>query len=186
MTSTQKRWVEIPLLIFAIWFVQALQISILRLPFVDGAISIIPILIIYLSLTRTWGKAILLTLVFSYLDGFTAGINMLLFASTQLWTSMITKLLASGFTVDSRNSFATLVALGFGFTKTLTFFVLSSWGQAPPLQSFIATVFFGIFLTAGLAYLLLPLFVAWDDYFEHSHIEAAELSGEFLKSGRNT
>ncbi len=181
MTSTQKRWVEVPFFVLLVWLFQSLQISILILPFNAGAIQALPVLILYCAVTRSWARAVTLAALFAYMDSFTMEVNTLLFIVVQIWTALLLKIVARSFTVDSRFSFAALAVIGGFFSKTLIWITLSAWSKGAPLSQYVITSGVSAIMTGVMAFFLLPIFLAWDDYFEHVPIESAELSGDFLK-----
>ncbi len=181
MTHSQKQWSEWPLILCLVWFFQALEISVLRLPFQNGALQITPVVIVYLAMTRNWEKLSLLTLVFSFLGTFTVGYSWIIYMAAQFWMAMTVKLFITGFTVDSRLSFAALVFCATGFGKLLSGFLLNSSGIQ---LSFFHTLKDSILYSAAsglLGFFCFTLFFVWDEYFNHPHIDASEMNPDIIK-----
>ncbi len=181
MTHAQKQWAEWPLLFLCIWVFQSLELSILRLPFQNGALQLTPVILVHLSLTRNWERLSLLSLIFSFMGSFTIGYNWVIFVSTQLWMALVSKLFTMSFTVDSKKSFAVLTFLSIAFFKMLSGFFLKINGLNLGFFPVLRDTFISAFASGGLGYLLFPVMNAWDEYFNHAHIDAAEMDPDIIK-----
>ncbi len=181
MNPTQKRFLEWPLLLF-IWFViGALEMSVLQLPFGMGAPQIVPILIAYFCLTRNWFQLTFLTIIFAILSSGHIGFPTGVYVAGLLWAALITKIFVMGFTLEGRRAFVALVAIFHIFWQELTWLMLKSLNMAPLFR----VMFWklpGIVLIVGvLAWFLFPLFIRWDEYFDHAIDDSRELNPNVLK-----
>jgi hypothetical protein len=180
MTSTQKRWVEWPLILILIAFVQALELSVFqKIPFFFGAIHLVPVVITYVALTRDWLKSVGIVTLFAALGSATIGFPVGFFVGAQVWTALLTKVLVSVLALEGRRIFCVLVMGGQIVSKILVIFMLSSKGRVPEMLHF-----WGVSLTSALAMGLLawfiyPLLLWWDRYFEHIEEDMPELNPRF-------
>ncbi len=181
MNQTQKRAAEFPILLVLIWVFQAFELSILRLPFQHGGLQLSPVLVVYVALTRNWERMAVLTLFFSFLGSFTIGYSWIIFIAAQFWMSLIAKLFISGFTIDTRTAFGFLVFGCVVFFKLLSGFMLKSYGFDLSFfnvakDSLVSGVASGL-----LGFGLYSFLMAWDDYFDHPHIDASEMNPDIIK-----
>ncbi len=181
MTQSQKRIAEWPILIAIVWGIQILESS---LSFYLGntfSVHMGPIFISYLVLTRDMAKSLFLSvavsLLFSPLVGFSGGI----YISAQMWTALIGKSFVYAFALEGRIPFMILTGgLSMLFSvlsvsiMSMNQYHFSIWTQLWQLP--ITTL-----LSAGIAWLLYPKFVAWDLYFDHEPDDARKLDPGRLK-----
>ena len=181
MTQTQKNTFEWPILLTILWIVQSFEISILHLPFGLGSIHVIPVLIVYVALTRRWGQIAVLAFVFAFIGSPTIGYPATIYIGVQIWTALVTRGIVSGLALEGRRPFTVLVAGSHLFSKFLTWFVLKTVAKALPWTD---TLFHGsltCITAAALGWFLFPLFVGWDEFFEHEADEARELNPNVLR-----
>jgi hypothetical protein len=181
MTQTQKQWAEWPLLILSLWIFQALELSVLRLPFQNGAVQLTPIIVVYLALTRNWEKLAYLSFIFSFIGSFTVGYSWIIFVSAQFWMGLVAKVFIMGLTIDSRMSFSILTASAIVFCKLLTGFLLESSGVGLSFWAVVRDSIVSAIASGIVAFFAFPVFMAWDDYFNHPHIDASESNPDILK-----
>ncbi len=172
MSLTQKRYIQLPLL-FLIVFLGILPVEwtlLSQLPLYLGPVNILSILATYVVLTRSlarcllWGSIIGIISALSYPFGYGA----LIAAFT--WSVLATKVLTYALPFDSRIPFATLACYQLILCKVLwRLFTLKEY-QGVTWLDFTLTNLPSLLPTALLSYLLLPLFVVWDDFFENSSI----------------
>jgi hypothetical protein len=181
MTQTQKKAFEIPILIFLVWIIQIAEIWILRLPFESGALQVVPIVITYIALTRSWGRLALICTVLAFVASFTVGYSKSLFVAVQVWAALATKLFSSEFAIEGRFNFASLAGGAHLFSKLTLWFLLKASGEAPSLGYMVQATFFSLGASMIFAYLIFPFLVGWDEYFEHPIAESRELNPDVLR-----
>lgn len=180
MTSTQKRWAEWPFILLILALTQAVEISLLqRLPFFLGSIHLVPIVITYVALTRDWLKAVGIVTLLAALGSATIGYPVGFFVGAQVWTALLAKVLVSVMALEGRKVFCGLVMAAQLFSKFLVILMMSSKGRVPEFLHF-----WGISITSAvgmglLAWILYPLLLWWDRYFEHIEEDMPELSPKF-------
>lgn len=181
MTQTQKKIFEIPLILLLIWFWQVLEIWIARIPMQSGSLQLVPILITYVALTRTWGKLTAICFFLALVASFNVGFSKNVFLAMHLWGALVTKLFSSEFAIEGRRPFMLLAGGAHVFVKLFTWICLKYTETAPTLGYYGETVFLSTLATLGLAYLVFPYLVGWDEYFEHPIAESRDLNPDKLK-----
>ena len=181
MTPTQKRFVEIPLLLGLLWLIQALEISFLQMPFQAGAVHVVPVVIVYFALTRSWTRLVILSILFALAGSFTVGHAATIYVAVQFWTALFSKVIVSEFALEGRKPFAFLVVGSNAFSKTLTWILLGMQAHAMPAQFFLKSLFLSMGTTAIVAWFIFPLCVSWDEYFDHPVHESRELNPDILR-----
>jgi hypothetical protein len=174
MTKAQKKWSEIPLLILAFWMMQSLEISMTTLPWNLGALTIFPPLLAYIAYTRGWQSTGVLAYLFSFVASSTAGSKGTLFIVSQVWATLFSKVLTSAFNLEGRSSFVVLCAWFIFFQKMVLWSLLNHFSQAPALGLFFLQSFVQVLTMGMTGWLLYPIFVKWDLYFEHLPEEDAD------------
>ena len=175
LSQTQKKVIEWPLIVALVFFIQALEISVLRLPLWIGPIHPMPILIVYLSVTRNWGPLVILTSVFAFMGSATVGYPWPVYLAVHLWTALVLKLVILTFALEGRRAFIGLAALGNVLSKILVYVIQGSLFKTLPLPLFLRDLVATTLVATVLAWILFPAFAAWDAYFEHELEEAREL-----------
>ncbi len=181
MTQTQKTFFEWPILIFILLIAQTIEISALHLPLGLGSIHVIPVLITYIALTRSWGSTALFSFIFAAIGSPTIGYPASIYIGVQIWTALATRAVVSGLALEGRRPFTILVVSSHIFSKLLTCFILGVVSRALPWADTIVHIFTTAFTTAALAWFMFPLFVGWDEFFEHEAAEARELNPNVLR-----
>ena len=181
MNQSQKRWAEFPILLLLIWVFQGLELSVLRIPFQHGAVQMAPVIVVYVALTRNWEKLAWLSLFFGFLGSFTVGYSWIVYVAAQFWMGLAAKVFISGFTIDSKISFAFLVSGCVVFSKLLAGFLLKVSGIDLLFLYVARDSIFSALASGVLAYLVYSFFLAWDDYFDHPHIDASEINPDIIK-----
>lgn len=181
MTQSQRRFAEIPLLLLILWCVQALEISVLRLPLNAGAVHLMPVLITYVALTRSWGMLGLLSFAFAFMGSSTIAYPAGIYIAVQMWTALVTKGFVKAFALEGRTPFTVLAVSSHVVAKIITFLCLLALKMSPPVGHSVLHLVGGAASTALLAWFLFPPFVAWDSYFEHEADEARELNPTLLR-----
>src|SRR5688572_25688880 len=137
MTSTQKRWLEWPLIFLLLIFIQSIEISLLqRARFFMGSVHLVPIVIIYVALTRDWLKAVGIVTLFAALGSATVGYPVGFFVGAQVWTALLAKVVVSVMALEGRRIFCALVMSAQLFSKFLVLVMMSSKGRVPELFYF--------------------------------------------------
>ncbi len=181
MTQTQKRIFEWPMLLVAIWALQALEISLLQLPAHAGGLNVISILSVYLALTRSWPVLLVLSTVLAVMASAAVTHSGGVVLAAYVWTALATKAAAQAFALEGRRQFTGLVAGAFVFRKALTFVLLSTFDVQPTLTGAIGYTLAGVVPAAIAGWFLFPLFMAWDAYFLHEAEDARELNPDRIK-----
>lgn len=167
MTQTQKRWIEVPLLLLILWVVQALEMTLFRLPYYLGAPQFISILIAYVAFTRGWNTVTVLSFVFSFIASANVGFSTGVFIAAHVWAALITKGVVMAMTLEGRPAFVGLVVGYSLLLRTLTYSLLQYANAGPTLPSFFAQILVQTTVFAGLAWILYSLFSFWDGFFGH-------------------
>jgi hypothetical protein len=181
MTPTQKKWLEWPLILALIWVAQSLEISVLRLPGALGSFHIPPVVIVYLGLTRNWFQLTALAFVFAILGSATVTHSGGLYIAAQVWTALFVKTLVTSFALEGRLQFTLLVAGASIFSRVLTHVLLAYQGGNADFWTFLVYTVLGTPTAALLGWLLFPLFMEWDRYFQHEADEARELNPDKIR-----
>lgn len=171
MNMTQKRWLEIPILMAIIWICQALELSIVHLPYYLGSPQLISLIVAYISFSRGWASTVLLTAILAFLGSANIGYATGIFIAAHVWSALCTKTVVSALTLEGRPAFALLVAGYNFFLKCLTWAILRSFDASPTLSLFFAQFISQTVIIAIVAWLLFPFFQKWDDYFMHASDE---------------
>jgi hypothetical protein len=167
VTKIQKKWVEIPLLVFLIWIFQAVEISLTVLPWNLGSLSIFFSLLAFVSFSRSWEKTTVLAYLVAIMASSTAGTKGTLFIVSLVWATLFSKVLSSAFNLEGRNSFAILTGWFVLFQKIALWILLSHFEQSPTIGIFFVQVISQIFVNAAIAWVIYPVYIKWDQYFEH-------------------
>ncbi len=176
MTQTQKKFAEIPLMILSIWVLQALELSLIKLPFFLGVPQITSMIIAYIAYSRGWKTTTALSVIFAAFGTANVAYPTGLYIAAHMWAALFTKIAADSFALEGRNSFVLLV-IGFHFIlKAITLSLLQLVNAGPTLPLFFTQVFAQLILVVIFAYFLFPLFVKWDEFFNHSLDEDNKLS----------
>ncbi len=99
------------------WILQALEISLLQLPFQLGSVHVIVIVISYLALTRDWPKMVMLCLVFSIMASFTTTVPTGVCVAIMMWMGLLSKIFVQEFALEGRRTFMLLAVANFVFFK---------------------------------------------------------------------
>ncbi len=174
MTKAQKKWAEIPFLLMAFWFLQAVEISLSTLPWSLGSLSLFPTLLAYIAYTRGWQNTAILSYLFAFVASASAGTHATLFIVSMVWATLFAKLLTSAFNLEGRNSFIVLCAWFVFFQKLGLWFLLGHFAYVPAAGLFFLQSFVHVIVNGLLGWLLYPIFVKWDAYFEHLSEEEKE------------
>jgi hypothetical protein len=175
MRTIKRKWLEWPLLLLCVWIIQAVDLSLLHLPYELGGLPWIPLVIGYIGFTRDWAQATLLCFLFAFLDAPTSSYPMAIYIASLVWTGLFAKLLVASFTLEGRRSFTLLAIWIMLFYRILTWLLLKSSNIAPSLALSLAELLPSVVIGAGLAWLLYPVFVHWDLLFERSFDEETSL-----------
>lgn len=176
MTQTQKKLAEIPLLLLSIWVFQALELSLVKLPFFLGVPQVTSMIIAYIAFSRGWKTTTALSLVFAVLGSSNVAIPTGLFIASHMWAALFTKMAVTALALEGRNSFV-LLTIAFHFMlKAITLGLLQIINAGPTLPLFFAQVFSQLIFVVVFAYLLFPIFIRWDEFFGHSMDEDSTLS----------
>jgi hypothetical protein len=175
MRPIKRKWLEWPLLLFCIWAAQATDLSLIRLPYELGGLPWIPVVVGYIGFTRDWPQVMLLSFLISFLDAPTASYPTGIYVASLVWTGLFAKLLVASFTFEGRLSFTLLGCWFMLFYKSLTWALLKSVQIAPSLALSLAELIPSVLVGAGLAWLLYPAFVKWDQLFDRSFDEEVAL-----------
>ncbi len=181
MTQTQKKIFEWPLLFLILVLIQAIEISLLDLPLGLSTLHFIPVLSIYIALTRSWGQILLLSFVLGILGSPAIGYPAAIYISVLAWTALTTKAVVSALALEGRRPFVGLTAASHIFSRLLTWALLKNIGSALPFSTMFQWMIGSTLTTSFLAWVLFPYFVAWDEYFEHEADEARELNPNVLR-----
>lgn len=181
MTQTQKKTLEWPLIFALVVLVQSLEVGLLRLPFGLGPVHVMPVLISYLAVTRSWGWLTLLTFIFSFMGSFTIAYPWPVYVAVQIWSALFMRVIMQTFTLEGRRSFTGLAALGHLLSQVLVFVIQGGTARTLPLADVTKGIAAGTLVSAALAWWLFPLFASWDAYFEHEAEEARELKPGALR-----
>ena len=181
MNNTQKNTLEIPIIIALLWIWQSLEISLFRLPSNGGSLQLIPILVTYVALTRTWGMTTLISFFLIFAQSFVSGIELNLFVAIGLWTALCTKLFAIEFAVEGRQQFMLLSGGAHLFNKPILYVLLRYQNNALPLWEEMKSLILSGIGTLALAYFVFPFLVEWDEYFEHQITDSRDLNPEVLR-----
>lgn len=180
MTQSQKKFFEWPLLLLSMLVLQVLEVGFLHLP-VLGSLQITPILIIYITLSRGWGKLAGLSFLFASLASTWVAYPAPVFIGVQVWTALVTKAVVYGLALEGRNPFVFLVAGSNVFYRVLAWVLLRGASEALPFWDMLLHTFLTSLSSALLAWLLFPVFIWWDEYFEHEAEDARELNPNVLR-----
>jgi hypothetical protein len=167
MTQTQKRWIEIPVLLIVLWVVQALEMTLFRLPYFLGAPQFISILIAYIAYTRGWNTVTILSFVFSFMASANVGFSTGVFVAAHMWAALITKGVVMAMTLEGRRAFVGLVVGYSLLLRGLTYALLQYANAGPTLPSFFAQILVQTAIFAVLAWILYWPFSFWDGFFGH-------------------
>jgi hypothetical protein len=167
VTKIQKKWAEIPLLIFIFWIFQAMEISISVLPWGLGSISIFAAVLAYISFSRSWERTTVLAYLISIVASSTAGTKGTLFIVSLVWASLFSKLLSSAFNLEGRNSFGVLTGWFILFQKISLWLLLNRFANSPTVGLFFVHTFSQIIINGLIAWVIYPALIKWDHYFEH-------------------
>lgn len=175
MTTIKRKWLEWPLLLLCVWIIQAIDLSLLRLPYELGGLPWIPLAVAYIGYTRDWPQATMLSFLLAFLDAPTASFPTAIYIASLVWTGLFAKLLVASFTLEGRLSFTLLSCWIMLFYKAMTWLLLKSNGIAPSLALSLAELIPAVIIGAGLGWLLYPVFVHWDLLFDRSFDEETSL-----------
>jgi hypothetical protein len=168
MTMTQKRWLETPILLMILWIFQALELSILHLPYYLGTPQLLTLIVGYAAFSRGWAGTAALAALMSFLASANVGYPTGLFVAAHIWAALGTKGAVSALTLEGRPAFVLLV-VGYSFLlKVITLSLLKFAGASPTLPLFIAQFFSQTAIMALAAWIAYPLLRKWDDYFLHT------------------
>jgi len=168
MTMTQKRWLEVPILLAIIWLSQALELSLLHLPYYLGTPQLVSLLIAYVAFSRGWTSIMIIGFVLSFLGAANNGYPTGLYIAAHLWAALLMRIVVSALTLEGRSAFVLLVASYDIFLKTLTWTLLKFLGASTAVPLFLAQFAAQTTLMAICAWLLFPVFRKWDEYFLHA------------------
>lgn len=151
-----------------------------QLPFYLGPFNLLSILLTYLALTRSlpqtliWGLLIGCISALLYPFGFGAII------AAYAWSAMAAKLMTYALPFDSRAPFAALVCYQVAFHKVLwRLLTLEQYSGVSWFDFILKNI--PSFLTTGIiAYILLPVFVVWDEFFENNSPKSSDLKPNIL------
>lgn len=181
MTPTQKKFSEFPIMILLVWIVQALEVSILRVPGVFAPVHFIPVLTCYITVTRNWFVMAALALLFAFLGSSTVGYPWPVYVSALLWTALTLKIVILTFTLEGRRAFTLMTGAGGILFKILVHVILGSTARTLPFFSALRDWLASGLVMAAMAWFLFPVFAAWDAFFEHQSDEARELKPGALR-----
>ncbi len=177
MSLTQKRLWQFPLL-FLIIFMGVLPLEwtvFSQLPLYLGPFNLLSILITYIALTRSitqtlaWGLILGLISSLLYPFGFGAAI------AACAWSALATKLMTYALPFDSRIPFAALACYQAAFSKVLWRLLTLEEYHGISWLDFILKNIPSFFSTAVVAFLLIPIFVIWDEFFENNSPKGSDL-----------
>ncbi len=171
MTMTQKRWLEIPLLLLLIWVYQGLELSLLHLPYYFGTPQLISLIVAYVAFSRGWTLTVILGFLLSFLGSANIGYATGIFVAAHVWSGLASKTLVSALTLEGKPAF-TLLVVGYSFfLRSLTWFLLKAHGASPTIPLFVVQFLVQTLLLAVAAWLLYPIFLKWDEFFMHAQDE---------------
>jgi hypothetical protein len=175
MSPTQKRIFEWPILLLVLWMLQALEISLLQLPFSLGSVHVFVIVISYLALTRDWLKMMLLSVGFSIMASFTTTVPAGVHIATLLWMGLLSKIFVQEFALEGRRTFMLLAVSNFAFYKLSTWIILKLWFQTFSLADTVSSILLSAPVVMVGAHLAFPWLLKWDHYFDHPVHESRDL-----------
>lgn len=181
MTQTQKFIFEIPILVLMFWIWQSFELSFLQIPWRGGALQLIPVVLTYVALTRSWTMLTLVSLLFLNVQSFTSGYSAPLIVALGLWTALMTRLFAKEFAVEGRWKFSFLAIGAFAFNKLLVFVSMRYQDLNCPLSSFIQSLGISSLAHFLLAYAMFPFMIVWDEFFGHEVAESRDLNPGVLR-----
>ncbi|MEO5668240.1 MAG: hypothetical protein ABIR96_09295 [Bdellovibrionota bacterium] len=164
---TQKRWLELPILLALIWIVQALELSLLHLPYYLGTPQILTLMIAYVAFSRGWTSTVILSFILAFLAAANIGYSTGVFVAAHVWSALATLTVVSALTLEGRSAFVLLVVGYDLFLKIVTWLLLRVVGAIPSIPLLLAQFFAQTAIMAIVAWLIYPLFKKWDDYFLH-------------------
>lgn len=177
MLIRQKNVVEWILLILCFIFFSSLESSILSiLPLNIGNFHIAYIIVFYVALTRSWYHLSLLSFLFAYLSTVNSGVPGGVQIAALMWIAYFIKIFSYTLSFENRYSFVYLNFVATIFVKSLIWILMNIYHKAIPFLDFLAEIpgsLIGISLTA---YLMYPIFVKWDQYFEHEAEDARDFN----------
>lgn len=182
MTQLQRRLLELPLVLMFVWFFHSFEISIFELPYGTGSVQLIPVLITYFSLTRSWGQLTILAFGFGLIGAFTTGVPLGIYLAACVWTGLLTRALVSEFALEGRRSFMFMVFSSHLFNKSLIWFLLRIYNLQPPLMASVSRGLLSAICIGILGYLIFPILLRWDEFFEHAPYESRDINPGFLRS----
>ena len=139
-----------------------------QLPFYLGPVNLLSLLVTYIALTRTlpesvlWGLSLGAISALCYPFGFGAVV------SAYAWSALLSRLVAYALPFDSRIPFAALACFQSLLSKIIWRILTYKNFHGIPLWDFILKNLPTLLTTLILAYLMLPLMVFWDDFFENN------------------
>jgi len=181
LSASQRRVTEWPLFLTLLSCAQIAELSFLQMPFNLGSVHLIPVLCAYIALTRKWRHIAWLSLLLAIVGASSVGYSGLVYFAVLLWTALLTKIVVGALALEGRTSFTLLVMGAHIFAKLLVWILLKHGGSALPFPRALLGIFATLFPAGLAAYLLFPLFVKWDEYFEHEADDARELNPNVLK-----
>lgn len=176
MTNTQKRYLEIPLLLFIILMTQAFE-TFLGTSYFHP----IPLLISYLAFTRGWKTLAWLSAAFAYIGALTVAYSAGLYVAVQVWLALGLKLIVDNFALEGRRAFVIMAAVSTVAARILTWSLLVGQGDAIPVTMLVVTCITEPITTALLAWVLFPAFNNWDAFFGHEREDTREYGDGLLK-----
>ena len=93
-----------------------------------------------------------------------------------MWAALFTKMAVTALALEGRNSFV-LLTIAFHFIlKAITLSLLQLINAGPTLPLFFSQIFAQLIFVVLFAYFLFPVFIRWDEFFDHSMDEDSTLS----------
>ncbi len=170
MSLTQKRLLQIPLFLF-ITFLMIIPLEwtiFSRLPFRLGPIQLLPIVMTYFALTRSFIATVFWGVILGFLSTFSLPFAFGAAIAAQSWATISAKLITYLMPFDSPILFGILVCTQSVIYKILWRVLSSGAYKALPWSTFIAENLPSYITLFILSLLIFPILVIWDTFFENN------------------
>ncbi|MEZ4816081.1 MAG: hypothetical protein R3A80_12915 [Bdellovibrionota bacterium] len=182
MSLTQKRLLQFPLLFLIIFLViLPLEWTVFsQLPFYLGPFNFLSILITYIALTRSLAQTLVWGLVGGLISSLLYPFGFGAIIAAFAWSAMAAKLMTYALPFDSRVPFAALVCYQIAFCKILwRLLTLHTYHGIGWLDYILKNI--PSFFTSGIiAFIALPFFVVWDEFFENNSPKSSDLKPSIM------
>lgn len=177
MSLTQKRLLQFPLF-FLLIFVVVLPLEwtvFSQLPFYLGPFNLLSILATYLALTRSLPQSLLWGLIIGTITALLYPFGFGAIIAAYAWSALAAKLMTYAMPFDSGLPFAALACYQVAFCKVLWRLLTMQEYHGISWLDFILKSLPSFLTTAVAAFMLLPVFVIWDEFFENNSPKSSDL-----------